>query len=125
MLIDKILQVLKNSREQIECPGIPTDDINNSHLAEIDGLIKILERQNPSEEGFYYWILQVGIHRAWVADGVDFTDAKLHDILTHAFRHAYGHELKGKVLGRPSNEAVAEEMGYKSVAEYLKSRKGD
>lgn len=125
MLMEKILEVLKNSRGQIKTLGTPTDDINNANLAEIDGLIKILERQNPSKEKFFYWVLQVGIHETWVADGADFTDNIVHSLLTHHFRHAYGHELKGKVLSRPSNDAVAEAMGFSTVTEYLKSRKDD
>lgn len=121
--MDKILMVLKNSRTQIQALGTPTDEINNTHLAELDGLIKVLERPNPSKEKFFYWVLQVGIHETWVEDGADFTDERAHELLTHHFRHAYGHELKGKVLSRPSNEAVAEAQGYKTVADYLRSRK--
>lgn len=123
MLMEKILMVLKNSKAQIETLGTPTDDINNAHLSEIDGLIKILEKPNPNNNKFFYWILQVGIHEAWVADGVDFTDNKVHDLLCHNFRYATGNELKGKVLSRPSNDAVAETMGFKTVAEYLQKRK--
>lgn len=123
MLMEKILRVLRNSRAQIQNLGTP--NINNANLAEIDGLIKILERPNPSKEKFFYWVLQVGIHETWVEDGADFTDDKVHSMLAHHFRHAYGHELKGKVLSRPSNDAVAEVMGFKTVAEYLKSRKDD
>lgn len=125
MLMDKVVEVLKNAREQINVLGSPTDEVNQLLLKEIDGVLSKLQKKNPNQEGFFFWMLEVGIHKTWVADGVDFTDDKLHDMLAHAFRYAYGHELKGKVLSRPPNEEVAKEMGFKSVAEYLKNRKED
>ncbi len=122
--MDKILEVLKNARSHIDIIGSPTDEINITHLAELDGLIKALEKPNPNGD-FYYWTLRVGIHKTWVADGVDFTDRKVHDMLTHVFRYATGDVLRGKVLAQPSSKAVATEMGYDSEAEYLNDRRGE
>lgn len=123
MLMEKILWALKNARAQLQCLWTPTDDVNNAHLSELDELINILESPNPSKNGFFYWTVQFGIQKTWVADGADFTDERVHDMLAQHFGRAYGYELKGEVLSRPPDEPVASAMGFKSVAEYLKDRK--
>lgn len=122
MLIDKIIEVLSRAKNQIETDDVRSEE-HDSLIQEIDRVLAKLQHNNPDKNGFFYWILQVGIHKTWVADGVDFTDKKLHDILTHAFKHAYGHELSGSVLGRPPDKVVAEAMGFKSVKDYLEDRK--
>jgi hypothetical protein len=122
LLMEQILQALKNARTQIKCLGSSTDEVNNAHLAELDGLIQILEKPNPDKEKFYWWVVLVGIHSTWVADGADFTDARVHDMLASYHRHAYGYELEGKVLGRPPDKAVANEMGFDTVAHYREDR---
>lgn len=121
--MDKVLMALKNARNQIEVLGTPTDDVNNAHLKELDSIISVMEYQNPDRNGFYYWTLKVGVHKAWVADGADFTDQRAHDMLTKYFSHLLGSELKATVLSRPPDKAVAEEMGFDSVKDYLKDRK--
>lgn len=122
MLTDKIIEVLSKVKNQIE-----TDDTRSEEhdvlVRDIDGVLSKLQKNNPSQDGFYYWILEVGFHKAWVADGIDFTDNRTHDMLARYFGHLYSHEIKAKVLSRPPDKAVAEEMGFKSVKDYLKDRK--
>ncbi len=120
--MEKILVALKNARAQIHALGTPNDEINNAHLSELDEIINILEDPNPSNDGFFYWVLKIGIQKMWVADGVDFTDKRAHAMLTSHFSHLYGHEVTAEVLSKPPDKAVAKEMGYESVAEYNKDR---
>lgn len=114
--MEKILEVLKRAR--INITGPQTANLTS----EIDDLIKILERPNPSKEGFYYWILQVGIEKTWVADGIDFTDERLENTIQRAYGHLRGDEIKAKVLSRPPDKNVAQEMGFETVAKYIKDR---
>ncbi len=120
--MEKILTTLKNARAQIKCLGSDSDDINNAHIAEIDEVITYLEKPNPDKDGFYYWTVQLGVHLSLVQDGADFTDKKVHDLLTNRFYFSYGHELQGQVLSRPPDKAVAEAMGF-TTKEYLQDRK--
>jgi hypothetical protein len=129
LMMEKILEVLKNSRAQLVCAGaLPIV------YRELDELIKLLERPNPDKYGFYYypdkydlyyWVLQVAVHKNWVEDGADFTDERTHDMMTQHFSHLFGSEVKGKVLGRPPDETVAKEMGFESTETYLEDRKKD
>lgn len=122
LLMEKVLMALKNAKAQIQTLGSPTDEVNNAHLDELAELIQILEESNPDKDDFFYWILEVGIHKVWVADGIDFTDERAHGMFAKYFGYLHGSELKAKVLSRPSDKAVAEEMGFKSVSEYIEDR---
>lgn len=121
--MEKILLVLKNAKAQIKCLGSETDDINNAHIAEIDAAIEYLEKPNPDKNGFYYWVVLLGVHSNLVQDGADFTDKKVHDMLTHHFPFAYGDELTGRVIAHPPDNAIAKEMGYKTTYSYVQDRK--
>lgn len=123
LVTDKILTVLKNARAQIKCLGSETDDVNNAHITEIDEVITSLEKPNPDKNGFYYWVVRLGVHSSLVQDGADFTDKRVHDMLTHHFCFAYGDELSGKVIIRPPDKSVAKEMGYDTINSYLQQRK--
>lgn len=125
MLMDKIFEVLYNSKGLIEALGSSTDEIQKVHIEELNKLLKLLQSPNPSKEGFYYWILQVGIEKTWVADGLDFTENRLRDTIQRAYGHLHGYEIKAKILSRPPNVEIAKEMGFKTVGEYLKDRKED
>lgn len=119
-----LVTALKNARATIAALGSPTDAVNTAQLAELDAAITSLTRPNPDDDGFFWWLIAVGISENNVADGVDFTDAKAHDMITRRFPSAYGREIKAKVLGRPDNAAVAAAQGYECVDEYLKARGG-
>jgi hypothetical protein len=122
VVIDKILMALQNARSQIALLGSSTDEVNQAHLKELDDAIALLTFDNPDRNGFFYWILKVGVQRLWVGDGADFTDERVHSMLATHWGHVYGHELKGKVLARPPDAFVAQQMGFKTVAEYLRDR---
>lgn len=71
---------------------------------------------------FYKWTVEVEMDPMWVADGFDLTDERAVDMVRAYMPHVYGHEVRARVLSRPPDEAVATEMGFKSVEEYLKDR---
>lgn len=78
---------------------------------------------NPNSGGFFKWTLEIEVHKMWVADGFDLTDGRVHDIMTQHLGYAAGHEVKGRVLSRPPDEAIAEAQGYGSdVPRYIKER---
>ncbi len=73
---------------------------------------------------FYTWSIEIQIAAAWVADGFDITDAKAHNIMARHLSWANGSEIRARVLTRPPDAEVAEEMGYSDVMEYLAKRGG-
>jgi hypothetical protein len=126
---EKILVALRNARAMIAwlSENGPTSlgggvAANALQLAEIDEAIDGMTRPNPDAQGFYWWLIAVGVAPVLVADGVDLTDQRAHDMLTNQFSHADGSELKAIVLGRPPDEAVAKEQGFKSVGAYRADR---
>lgn len=76
-----------------------------------------------SKSKFYKWTVEIEIADTWVADGVDLTSERMHDLICHAFPYAYGHELKAKTIKAPSDESIAKEQGYASVEAFRASRK--
>jgi hypothetical protein len=122
-----LITALKNARTTIHAmPHVDAGSVDEvtrraAQLAELDAAIASLTRPNPDDDGFFWWLIAVGISENNVADGVDFTDVMVHDMLTRRFSCAYGREIKAKVLGRPDNAAVAAAQGY-TVDEYLKMR---
>jgi hypothetical protein len=122
LLLDKVLMALQNARTQVRVLGTPTDDVNNAVLTELAEAIGLLDCHSPDADGFFYWDVRLGIHKTWVADGADMTDDRVQDILEHHLGYARSDELKAQVLRRPSDKAVAAEMGYRTVKEYLHDR---
>jgi hypothetical protein len=72
---------------------------------------------------FFKWTVEIEVVDTWVEDGFDLTDDKMHSIIADRLSHAYGHEIRCKVVARPPDEAVAKVQGYKTVEEYLKDRR--
>lgn len=70
----------------------------------------------------FKWTIEVEMDEAWVADGFDMTDERVSNMLQAYMPHVYGHEVGGRVLKRPPDEAVAKAQGYKTVEAYLKAR---
>lgn len=141
-MIDTILTAIKNARAYIAQSQIATAGSTfdvAAKLAELDDTIRMLQvlmagthddaikalsTTNPDADGFYTWVLRVGIHKTWVEDGADFTDDRVHAMLANTFVYAHGGELKGTVLARPRDTDVAAMMGYKTADEYRQSRDG-
>lgn len=96
----------------------------SGQIADLDACIASMSAPNPDENGMFWWMLAVGFTPEWVADGVDFTDDDLRDKLQHVFPHMRGDEIGSKVLGRPADELVAKEQGYKTVRGYRTDRDG-
>ena len=105
-----------------EASPLPTVDEVRAQLARLDGLIERVSQPNPDSDGFYWWLIAVGINTKWVEDGVDFTDVKTHKMLCNVYKYAQSHELKAVVLGRPDDAAVAAQQGYATVESYLADR---
>lgn len=79
----------------------------------------------PNEKKWFTWKLEITIHKTWVEDGFDVQDDDVvQDMLMKMLPYATSAEVKGKVLERPEDAAVAECQGYKSINEYLKHRNG-
>lgn len=73
--------------------------------------------QTPSptaKDPFYKWTVEIEVHAKWVADGFELDDASAHDMLAHRLSHAYGHELRAKVLAAPDPKQIAAEQGRKT-----------
>lgn len=71
---------------------------------------------------FFKWTVEIEVSETWVADGFDATNERIHSMLAHDLRYAYGHELRAKVIKRPSDDEVAEAQGYTTTKEYLRNR---
>lgn len=70
----------------------------------------------------FKWTIEIEMDEHWVEDGFDMTDERVTDMLQAYMPHVYGHEVGGRVLKRPPDEAVAKMMGFKTVEAYLKDR---
>jgi len=66
---------------------------------------------NPDRNGFFRWVVEIEVHKTWVEDGFSLDDEKAHDMLCHRLSHAYGHELKARVLSAPPVDAVKKAQG--------------
>jgi hypothetical protein len=72
---------------------------------------------------FFKWTVEIEVSETWVEDGFDLTDDRAHSIMTHALPHAYGHEIRCKVVAHPPDQDVASAQGYKFVNDYRKERR--
>lgn len=75
-----------------------------------------------SKPKFYKWIVEIQVAACWVADGFELTAERADNMLANDLSYAYSHELKAKVLSKPSDSAIAKEQGYNTVAAFRKSR---
>ena len=103
--------------------GRPHEMSDGCILAVAQALVNVHAARVPNpKEGVFFWVLEVGIDKTLVADGADFTDESVHDMLMHRWPHAYGSELVGRVVSRPPDKLVAGEQGYRRVSGYLADR---
>jgi hypothetical protein len=68
-------------------------------------------------QNWYTWTVKFSVHRTWVEDGFDLDDERAHDMILNDLRHAYGHEVKARVLRRPSKAKIREAQQGEKEAE--------
>ena len=68
-------------------------------------------KPNPSRTKFYRWVVEIEVHETWVADGFSLDNERAHNMLTQHLQHAYGHELRARVLESPPRDAVRMAQG--------------
>lgn len=66
---------------------------------------------NPSRDGFFRWTVEIEVHETWVADGFNLDDDRAHEMMTRELSHAYGHEVRARVLSAPPADAIAKAQG--------------
>lgn len=54
----------------------------------------------------FKWTVEITVDETWVADGFDLTDERAHAIVCNDLSYAFGHEIKCKVIARPSMAEV-------------------
>lgn len=59
----------------------------------------------------YKWRLEITVDPMWVADGLDLTAARMHDILTTYFGHVRADEIRVKTLSAPERKQIRAEQG--------------
>lgn len=69
------------------------------------------------------WIVQIEVDKAWVADGFDLHAGNVHERMRQLLPHAFGYEMKAKVLAAPDERKIAKAQGYPTIKEYKKARK--
>jgi hypothetical protein len=77
------------------------------------------KQANPSWNGFFTWTVEMSVHKTWVEGGFDLTNDRAHAMLAHELSHAYGHELKARVISAPDKKVIRKAQGYDD-----RSRKG-
>lgn len=60
----------------------------------------------------FKWTIEIEVDPTWVADGFDLDDDRAHEMLCRELPHAYGHELKARVLSAPKPELIRKAQGY-------------
>jgi hypothetical protein len=62
----------------------------------------------------FKWVIEIEVDKVWVADGFDITEnsfiAEL--LLKHWLTHAYGYEVKSKILSSPGKRRIKKMQGY-------------
>jgi hypothetical protein len=66
---------------------------------------------NPSRDGFFRWVVEIEVHKTWVEDGFNLDDDRAHGMLTRELSHAYGHEVRARVLSAPHKDDIAKTQG--------------
>lgn len=72
-----------------------------------------LPERNENDPDKFYWTVEFGVDKTWVADGFDLTNERAMQMLTNDLSYAYGHELSAQVLNSPDLDRIAKEQGYK------------
>lgn len=68
-------------------------------------------KPNPSRTGFYRWVVEIEVHETWVEDGFELTPGNVHERMRNLVPHAYGHEVRARVLEAPPQAAVRKAQG--------------
>lgn len=74
------------------------------------------EVSTDDDPTFFYWVVRLGVHRTWVADGFTLDDDQAHYMLARYLNYAYGHELSAQVLASPPRRDILTEQGYEGEA---------
>ena len=64
----------------------------------------------------FVWTVEIEVSPTWVADGLDLTPERLHDLLTKALPYVRMSEIAVRAVSSPDPDAIAHEQGYKSAA---------
>ena len=60
----------------------------------------------------FKWTIEVSVDEIWVADGFDFDQDRLLDMLDHLLPFAHSHERSAEVLQRPDPKEILQAQGY-------------
>lgn len=63
----------------------------------------------------FKWTVEFEIDETWVADGFDMDDDTAQEMIQSWLSHAYGWEVKGKVLKSPPAKAIRIAQGYEKA----------
>lgn len=64
-----------------------------------------------SKPKWFRWTVEFQVTENWVADGFDLTDERAFGMLANDLQYAYGHELKARVVRKPSKAAIEKAEG--------------
>lgn len=63
----------------------------------------------------YKWVIELEIDPVWVADGFEADEFHIAEaIRAYSLGYAYPHEVKAKILKRPSKKRILKEQGFES-----------
>jgi energy-converting hydrogenase A subunit M len=60
----------------------------------------------------FKWVVEFEVTETWVEDGFNIDEDRAQDMLANALPHAYGYELKAKVLKAPDAKLIRKTQGY-------------
>jgi hypothetical protein len=60
----------------------------------------------------FKWVVEFEVTENWVEDGFNIDENRAQDMLVNALPHAYGYELKTKVLKAPDAKLIRKTQGY-------------
>lgn len=66
----------------------------------------------PRGKQWFTWTVQLSVHKTWVEDGFDLTDARALRMLEQDLDFANESELHARVVKAPNADRIAKEMGY-------------
>jgi len=61
----------------------------------------------------YKWTVEIEVDPIWVADGIDLTSERMHEILMTYYGHVYSHEITCKTVKAPNPKRIRKEQGYR------------
>jgi hypothetical protein len=65
---------------------------------------------------WFKWTVEIKVDQSWVADGFNLDNERAQSMLANTLPHAYGYELKAKVVAAPPLEEILRKQGYKGAA---------